>query len=521
MEKLAKGDSLERLDLQKLSEIGAIVLDTGVPAFGEYKDYDFEVDENFEVTIGSKLNGVKPTANASVTTVGYVTAGGKVEIKVTANTTDGTITNIEPTNGAILKTSTNDTEKLFEVTKNGIYYFKITGSNGRKVVVSVEVNIFMENPQISIKDITNQGFTIVVDKEYPNGAIIEYQYYIDGILKQGGTTQKEYTVVGLEDYTIYTDIYVKVFYFGNSIGFTSNVLSVNTKGGELVDIAWTNNTNKNRTIDGKTQSYQNPMIPAGFSAIQTETAKWDAFNGSNSDWSKGLVIKNDSDGNEFVWIPVEDYSVFLKNEEWKSIYKDSTTEENYQSMIDSVKKHGGFYIGRYEAGQSEKKGQSRMSRRNSKVAIKMTKDTAQSQCQSYQAKGTITSSLMYGIQWDAVLRFIQKYAPTYSLTDSTAWGNYNGVYKCFTGYTCNSYASNSWMYVEERYNNYELIATGLIEQFKVQNIYDFAGNIIELTLEGSGVGRGGGHQDNGIGAYSASGRITSGRMGYRLSFYLK
>ena len=66
-----------------------------------------------------------------------------------------------------------------------------------------------------------------------------------------------------------------------------------------------------------------------------------------------------------------------------------------------------------------------------------------------------------------------------------------------------------------------IVVSNCFSPIKVQNIYDFAGNIIELTLEGSGVGRGGGHQDNGIGAYSASGIITSGRMGYRLSFYLK
>ena len=90
MEKLAKGEQLTRDDLQDLSGIGAIVVDTGIPTLGEYKDYEFEVDENFKVTIGSKLKWVKPTVNAEVITKGYVTGGGKVEIKVTASTTDRT-----------------------------------------------------------------------------------------------------------------------------------------------------------------------------------------------------------------------------------------------------------------------------------------------------------------------------------------------------------------------------------------------------------------------------------------------
>ena len=127
---------------------------------------------------------------------------------------------------------------------------------------------------------------------------------------------------------------------------------------------------------------------------------------------------------------------------------------------------------------------------------------------------------MYGVQYDAVLRYISTYAPTYDLTNSYSWGNYKGNSKTVKGWSCQSYASNGWIDCNNTVTTYSLLGTGLIETFKVLNIYDLAGNIIEVTLENSGVGRGGGHVDNGQGNYSAKGRVTSGRMGFRYAFYI-
>ena len=67
---------------------------------------------------------------------------------------------------------------------------------------------------------------------------------------------------------------------------------------------------KNRTLVGKTDTtlmtYKNPVIPQGFSAIDTTDAKWEYTDETTlneiKDWNKGLVIQDDSN-NQFVWVP--------------------------------------------------------------------------------------------------------------------------------------------------------------------------------------------------------------------------
>lgn len=248
------------------------------------------------------------------------------------------------------------------------------------------------------------------------------------------------------------------------------------------------------------------IIPAGFtvSEISGETSI-----------ENGLVII-DGQENEFVWIPVENYMTFVNDNEYKNLnYSDPTTEDNYKNMLKSIQEYGGFYIGRYEAGVSNP------SKKNQILCCKENKSTAQGKSSSYNCDKTkIIPSLMYGIQYDAILRFISTYASTYNLTDSSNWGNYRGITKTFSGYYCYMYANDNWILEENRTDTYSLTGSGLIEEFKVLNIYDLTGNIIELTAESNGVGRGGGHQDDGKGDASASGRVTTGRMGFRYSFYI-
>ena len=58
---------------------------------------------------------------------------------------------------------------------------------------------------------------------------------------------------------------------------------------------------QNSTIDGKEYSSTNPVIPAGFTAINVTGASWEAESGPEVD--NGLVIRDEL-GNEFVWVPV-------------------------------------------------------------------------------------------------------------------------------------------------------------------------------------------------------------------------
>ena len=58
--KIASGEEISREDLWELEKIGATMISVGTPAEGEYKDYNFTVDENYIVTIGEKSNIIKP-----------------------------------------------------------------------------------------------------------------------------------------------------------------------------------------------------------------------------------------------------------------------------------------------------------------------------------------------------------------------------------------------------------------------------------------------------------------------------
>ena len=73
-------------------------------------------------------------------------------------------------------------------------------------------------------------------------------------------------------------------------------VNVNTKAGD------------NSTINGKKGNSNNPTVPKGYIPINTETSSWgDGTSAPTQDSvDHGLVIKGDSDDNEWVWIPVPD-----------------------------------------------------------------------------------------------------------------------------------------------------------------------------------------------------------------------
>ena len=75
-----------------------------------------------------------------------------------------------------------------------------------------------------------------------------------------------------------------------------------TKGYKITSTAKIVQAGNNKPISG-TVSYNNPTIPKGFYAIDTNDAKWKT-SGEQTDVNKGLVIM-DENGNQFVWIPVQ------------------------------------------------------------------------------------------------------------------------------------------------------------------------------------------------------------------------
>ena len=261
------------------------------------------------------------------------------------------------------------------------------------------------------------------------------------------------------------------------------------------------------------------------------------FSYKEGDLATGLVIK-DANQNEYVWVevPTTIYSDSKYNtkgipssaDDWEKIrdclkaytvdysdssYKDTNTDgttysDDYKNMLKSVYTNGGFWIGRYEAGYEidESKGETvryygtdygTEHPITQKVVIKknaypynwLRRDQAQTLAEGMNYTG-VTSSLIYGLQWDLVLKFIEiKNATTKAnlTTDSTSIGNYrdnlwnitnvNAKYSTNNGNTFNAcpYQKTASAGV--------LLTTGADTSFSLMNIYDIAGNVWEWTRE--------------------------------------
>ena len=289
-------------------------------------------------------------------------------------------------------------------------------------------------------------------------------------------------------------------------------------------------------------------VPKGYTAssVATENKVSEGFviyENTNGEDKKEEVNDNNKDTarttrNQFVWVPVanpsEMYGTDKDGKKWGKLYEFSASgitplnwteqdgvmsitatsgsdsyrepdvvdsdssnsitisqlETEFNDMITSVEKYGGFYIGRYETGNlSQEKV----------VVIKNNTDignqtwyTMYKKAKGIAVNDNATSSMIWGSQWDAAMRWMynsgneEKKKYTY---DSTGKGNYSGT------------------------NGNQPIATGSIEAYAVNNIYDMAGNVNDWTIEAYGTilrdGRGGYYRNNGNSG-PASIRSTNG-----------
>ena len=282
----------------------------------------------------------------------------------------------------------------------------------------------------------------------------------------------------------------------------------------------------------------------------------------------GLVIKDKND-NEWVWVEVPKtvFTTATKEDEYEKIETDlkqyvkqyrldaSTSEissdwndewydgcgltkeeyiKTYQTMLSSLYKNNGFWVSRYEIGDETSTNNNYTARtstsgitgtpaskRNMIPYNFVTCSQAQNLATKVSSNVNKTKSLLFGIQWDLICKFIEKnsdleYADI--AEDSSSWGNtYFASFVIYKGRYLNS-SKIGWL--DATNNNYTkteksvaIITTGASEKNKALNIYDFSGNMIEWTLEkykneNVTTGRGGSYsswKDHG----KASGRINS------------
>ena len=212
-------------------------------------------------------------------------------------------------------------------------------------------------------------------------------------------------------------------------------------------------------------NYVNPPIPEGYKHVCGE-------------WNNGFVIERCSDGSQFVWIPVgsldsngtldgKNFSEkfgrrnYMNHEFWDDKFNEHLNDELLK-QLESVKKYGGFYISRYNISwNSTGKPQSV---KGVRPCVNIKFNVAKGIASTIEDNKAVKSHLTFGAEYDSVLEwFIKTEVKTLAeiSEDSTEWGNY-----------CNT--KNSPMKVVE---------TGSREEWCVNNIYDFAGNVDEWTQE--------------------------------------
>ena len=264
-------------------------------------------------------------------------------------------------------------------------------------------------------------------------------------------------------------------------------------------------------------------LPTGFTQVEGTTL------------DNGLTIQ-DSKGNQYVWVEVPKTAVvyptaglsiteFTESEytaietdlhTYTSVYRNGTsykdeyssdaatrlTKDQYaelkKKMLKSVYKHGGFYVGKYETGIEDTPRTSGSSstapteipviKQNAYPYNKVTCSQAQTLASNMES-GNYTSSLMFGVQWDLVLKYLETKGRTQAdlKTNSTNWGNYfNNLWNITNAnskYTPNGSGWTNGAYGKKDSNKSVLLSTGASETFSKQGIYDIAGNVWEWTLE--------------------------------------
>lgn len=226
-------------------------------------------------------------------------------------------------------------------------------------------------------------------------------------------------------------------------------------------------------------------IPDGFYYVGGSKETGMVISDNPSDEKKG--VNYTCVGNQFVWIPVEDYSKFVRG-----VYNSVTGKMDgmlimsaepygyaldwekieYEAMCNSVEKNKGFYIGRFEAGDGDvtkaRTGDTLahtvVSKKNAYVynyvawgssnidpGIRNAAYLAQNM---YKGSKTVVSTLCYGVQWDAIMNFVSD--QDHDIKESASWGSGGNVWE---------------------------LKCGENEKNKAKNIYDLAGGVYEWTME--------------------------------------
>ena len=285
-------------------------------------------------------------------------------------------------------------------------------------------------------------------------------------------------------------------YYANDTSYTDeSITNVESYLDEIINGVGSGNGGSgsgNTTEDGV-------PIPDGFYYVGGTKEEGVVISDNPADEGKGTSheVAQTLVGNQFVWIPVEEDSLFQRYEGYYNGSLDSylsscsepyangyeNEEAEYNAMKSSVLENNGFYVGRYEAGTTEARSSS--SDITDPVVIKQgvnvynyigwngneddamndeTGGAVELSKNFADANGytSVTSTLIYGVQWDAIMNFIDPSYATGSCDSSSFVRDSSG---------------KGW------YSQSAPTTTGSNANYAVKNIYDLGGNVAEWTME--------------------------------------
>ena len=193
-------------------------------------------------------------------------------------------------------------------------------------------------------------------------------------------------------------------------------------------------------------------------------------NYSNSNYEPG-VLPNNRDNERYF----SQYNLSGMTKK-KLLYE---LETELDETIKSIEKYGGFYIGRYENGETKTV---------KPVVKRMSSNPSASWYDTYAnlrtlgANENVKANIIWGCLWDETLQWFRESGAKTDedIYNSASWGNHKDS-EGFTYYTNVAGSTGS-----KTQNSGKSIPTGSTERNKANNIYDMAGNQWEWTLEGYG-----------------------------------
>ena len=277
-----------------------------------------------------------------------------------------------------------------------------------------------------------------------------------------------------------------VIYEGTEEVNDSNVSTAKTSRNQFVwipveDISQI--ANQTNGTDGKgRQNYQGKLYDFSTSGA---TEKSSYGQGTESYREPDIVTEYDGDSEYLSILGLSSSSEFK-----------TQLQEEYNEMIESVDRYGGFYIGRYETGNLAANTSTEpviVKGNNSIGGVNWYYQYQNSKL--IGANKNVASTMIWGSMFDRVFIWLTETGDkTYSdIMNSSSWGNYPNS----TG----AAATNS-----KRQQ-----PTGANDAWQANNIYDLAGNVWDWTIEAYGTGhrvdRGGDYMGNGSGC-TASDRFN-------------